>query len=149
MSLSTDLSLLRRIAEGADTPADRAALADRLRAYLSAASGGASLDEVFGLATAAGKLPWWRAEALNTRDAALRALAARFYQGQPVARQAAGIRRSLSSYASSSWRFDRQAISPPPHYLGTEREMLFDALRACDAVPSASHLRRVLSGGRG
>lgn len=139
-----DIGLLRRIAAGAETPADRLVLAERVRAYLHAAPAGASLDSTFGVAPAAGRLPWWRAEQLGARDAALRALAARFYPGQPVAAQAAAIRAVLIAYASSAWRFDRRDTTMPPHYVSTPREMLFDALSASEAVPSARHIRRVL-----
>lgn len=143
VSGSTDLALLRRVAEGRETSEDRAALAGRLRVYLSAPAS-VTLDGVFGLTRSARGLPWWRAEALDRRDAAIRALASRFYSGRSVASQAAAIHRVLLRYSASAWRFDRREPAPPVHYLGRADEMMFDAMRACDSVPSVRHLRRVL-----
>ena len=141
---SNDLSLLRRIAAGIDTAADRAALADRVRAYLTAAPAGLSLDSAFGLTPTPGQLTWWRAEALATRDAVLRALADRFHADLPTSQQAIAIHASLRAYAASAWRFDRTRERPPVGYIGTPREMQFDALRASDVVLSAERIRRVL-----
>ncbi|GJD64415.1 hypothetical protein [Methylobacterium frigidaeris] len=148
MNPRADLALLRRIAAGRESEADRAVLASRLRAYLEGAPAGATLDGTFGVARVPGHGSWWRAEALDARDAALRALAAAFHAGEPPARQAAAIRSALLTYAASAWRLDRVETSPPARYIGTAREMLFDALRACDEVPSTSHIQRILVGSR-
>ena len=148
MSRSADLALLRRIAAGRESEADRAVLASRRRAYLDGAAAGATLDGTFGVARVPGHGAWWRAEALDARDAALRALASTFHPGEPPARQAAAIRSAMLAYAASAWRLDRVETSPPARYIGTAREMLFDALRACDEVPSAAHIRRLLRGSR-
>lgn len=144
MGLPADIELLRRIAAGTDTPADRIVLAGRVRAYLAAAPSGESLDDAFGLTPSPGQLPWWRAEALARRDAALRALAARFYAGEPVNGQASAIHAALIRYAASAWQRDRERSSPPASYVGSPREMMFDAMRASGIVPGVRHLRRVL-----
>ncbi|KQT59979.1 hypothetical protein ASG52_19835 [Methylobacterium sp. Leaf456] len=141
----TDIGLLRRVAERRESEADREALADRLRSYLDGASAGLSLDAAFGLVPGAGCIAWWRVEALAKRDAALRALAARHYDSLTVRAQASAIRATLSAYASGCWRFDRASLSAPITYIGTEREMLFDVMKARAAVPSARQIRRVLS----
>lgn len=144
MSSSTDIDLLRRFADGLDTSADRAALAERVRLYLTGAADGVSLDAAFGVARSAGALPWWRVAALAERDTALRALAASHYAGRPLARQANEIRSALLAYAASSWRFDRRETAPPARYLGTPHEIMFDVLKACDVVPSVRQIRRIL-----
>ncbi|MCJ2030919.1 hypothetical protein MKK50_16235 [Methylobacterium sp. J-043] len=149
MSRSTDLALLRRIADGAETPTDRAVLAERVRAYLAAAPRGASLDAAFGLAPAAGRLHWWQAQAIEARDAALRMLASRHFAGLPQRTQAREIRRALSAYASGQWRIDRTASAVPGEHIGTAREVMFDLMRAREAVPSVEHIRRVLRGAEG
>lgn len=139
-----DADLLRRVACGRETEGDRAVLANCLRAYLADGAPAGGLDAALGLAGPAGTPPWWRAQRLAIRDAALRALAARFHAGRSVARQAEGIHRALAVYAASAWRLDRLLTAPPARYVGTAREMYFDALRACDAVPSARTIRRAL-----
>lgn len=140
-----NLALLRRIARGADTAADRAALAERVRAYLDSAAEGVSLDAAFGLSRPVGGLPWWRVQALASRDAALRTLAERFYGDLPVSRQAVAIRSALVRYGDSAWRLDGREAEPPRRYVGSEREILFDVMRACPEVPSARQIRRILT----
>lgn len=148
MPVPADLALLRRIAAGRETEADRLAIADRLRVYLAQAAAGTTLEAVFGLAAGAGQVPWWRAEALDRRDAGLRALASAFHGGRALSQQAQAIRTALAAYARAGWQSDRGRAAVSIKHIGTEREILFGILSACDAVPSVSHIRRVLSGSR-
>ena len=138
-----DADLLRRVACGCETSGDRAVLADCLRAYLADGAPAGGLDAALGFA-GIGRTVSWRSERLAARDAALRALAGRFHVGRSVARQADEIHRALTVYAASAWRLDRLLTAPPARYVGEAREMHFDALKACDAVPSARTIRRAL-----
>lgn len=80
-----------------------------------------------------------------SRDAALRTLAERFYGDLPVSRQAIAIRSALVRYGDSAWRLDGREAEPPGRYVGSEREILFDVMRACPEVPSARQIRRILT----
>ena len=143
-SMSAEVDLLRRIAARRETEADRLILADRIRTYLQSAPDGLTLDSAFGLIARSGEHRWWRTEALRTRDAAIRALAAAFYPDRSHAKQAAEIRAALLAYRTTTWRFDRCLTEPPARYLGTAREIMFDCMRACDVVPSERQVRRIL-----
>ncbi|KQQ29426.1 hypothetical protein ASF53_19535 [Methylobacterium sp. Leaf123] len=140
-----EIALLRRIADGRETEADRVELADRVRLYLEGADQGVSLDAAFDLDRRPGQSPWWRLEALGRRDAAIRALASRYFAGRSVALQAAQIRIALDIYASGLWRFDRRNSEPPKHYIGTPKVVLFDILRVSEKILSVRQIQRILS----
>lgn len=142
-----ELALLRRIADRQETEADRAELACRMRLYLEGADQGVSLDSVFALNRRPSQAPWWRSEALGRRDAAIRALARRFFPGRSVAFQAAQIYAALNIYAAGQWRFDCRNSEPPTHYFGTPRAIMFDILRCSEVILSERQLQRILSAG--
>lgn len=142
-----ELELLRRVAERRETEADRAEVAERFSLYLDQADQGFSLEAAFELNRRPGQAPWWRSEALGRRDAAIRALARRFFPGRSVSFQAAQIYAGLGIYAAGQWRFDCRNPEPPPHYLGTPRAIMFDILRCSDVILSERQLQRILSAG--
>lgn len=142
-----ELDLLRRVAERRETEADRAEVAERFSLYLDQADQGLSLEAAFALSCRPGQAPWWRSAALGRRDAAIRALAHRFFPGRSVAFQAAQIYDALGIYAAGQWRFDRRKSNPPAHYLGTPRAIMFDILRCSEAILSERQLQRILSAG--
>ncbi len=48
---------------------------------------------------------------------------------------------------ASSWRFDREKTEIPERYIGTEKELLFRALKAtARKFPGAKQIRAILSG---
>jgi hypothetical protein len=118
---------LRRLVEadevGEPPPAEDVTwLTARLRAYLAGASAGLTLEQAFGLATAPGGCPWWRAERLAARDRTLRRLGATL-EGKVTAR-AHALALKLRDYAGRCWRRDAARGGPFP--ITTERRLLFE-----------------------
>ena len=135
---------LRRIVQAAPTLGpDGEWLSERLDAYL-AARGATTLDEALGLVAGAGRAPWWAAERLARRDAALRELALLM----PAA-TIAEIATMLARYETTAWCRDSALLAAPADYSATPRGAMFAAFRAGDgSVPtSAKQLRRILSQG--
>ncbi len=75
------------------------------------------------------------------RDAAIREAAT---YASRVRNQAGEIRRKLLRYRTSGWLLDRELKVCPTHREGAMDGALWRALRAVDAVPSESTIRRVL-----
>ena len=64
-------------------------LGEAIDSYLG--QGAASLEEALGLRYGRGGVPWWRERALRERDAALRELAAEFYEDLSICRRSREI----------------------------------------------------------
>ena len=143
--MPSDIGLIRRLAARQETSHDLDLVAARFRLFLDTAPDGATLNDAFGLTPTIGGISWWRQEAFQKRDAAIRALAKAFYPNRSRREQAAQIRKAMLAYDTSAWRFDRHETNPPRNYIGTEKEMIFDALSAHGIVPSARQIRRILS----
>ena len=104
-----------------------------------------SLEDALGLRFPRGGVPWWREEAIRTRNAALRDLAARFYGGHAVSAQANRIWLLTSRYGASTWRFDRARDAMPEAYAGTEKQYVWLAFAAGAPMPVCErHLRTIL-----
>lgn len=120
-------------------------LAASLSTYLEGADKGLSLEEAFGVATAQGQPPWWRQEAHEKRDEAIR-LVADHFGNIGITQQADEILKTANRYITTAWRRDRDRDEPPPEYAGTEREHLWKALQATGGKfpESPRHVRRIL-----
>jgi hypothetical protein len=95
------------------------------------------------LGTAAG----WSGTIGEARDAALRALAQRFYPGVPVSTQAARINLLAETYSFLNWPRDRESAQVPTHYRETPDEFLWAAFKSGAPMPlSQRDLRRILIG---
>lgn len=106
-----------------------------------------SVDAAFGLRQPPGGVPWWREEAMWTRDTALRVLAAGRCDGWPITRKAREIRRISLRYAASAWRHDREREAMPESYAGTDKELLWRAFKSGAPMPLGERqLRSVLAG---
>src|SRR5690242_14711583 len=80
-------------------------LRDALRRYRVGAPKGLRLDDVFGVAVAPGKKPWWHRAAVERRDAALRELSAARWEGNSQRARAAEMLTALRRYEATGWRF--------------------------------------------
>ncbi len=111
------------------------------------------------LAGAASRLPCeldlWLARTLGAaagtagaaRDAALRALAQRFYPGVPVSTQAGRINALAETYAFVKWPRDRESAQVPALYRETPDEFLWAAFKSGAPMPLPPRdLRRILIG---
>ena len=137
----TPADRLRRLADAAPVLGeDGEWLARNLGRYLDA-RGAMTLDEALGLVAGAGRAPWWQAERLAKRDAALRGLALLM----PAA-TVADIAVTLARYETTAWRRDSALLAAPADYIATPRGAMFEAFRAGDGkVPtSEKQLRRIL-----
>jgi hypothetical protein len=118
-------------------------LGTSLRDFLERRSG--NIEDALGLRGPQGGVPWWMEDAIRTRDAALRELAARFLAGRSVSGQAHEIRLRALRYAASAWRYDRERGEMPERYRGTRNEHLWRAFKSGAAMPiSERQLRHVL-----
>jgi hypothetical protein len=145
---SATLSALRDIARrclAAEplTPAQLQLLGVSLARFIERAS--PSIEDALGLKFPRGGVPWWREEALRTRNAALRELAARCYAGRTVSAQAHQVWLVTSRYAGSAWRFDRERDEMPAAYAGTEKQYVWIAFASRAPMPICErHLRTIL-----
>lgn len=121
-------------------------MSDRFQEYLKRAHEGASLDDVFELKVTAGGVRWWRQEAREARDEAIRRLADRYFGGLDLHDQADAIRTAIVLYQGGRWQHDRKC-GMPEHYAGTRDELLYEAFRRGGGnVPeSRKQLLRILS----
>lgn len=104
-----------------------------------------SIEDALGLKLPRGGVPWWREEAIRTRNAALRQLAARFYAGRTASAQARQIWLVTSRYAGSTWRFDRERDEMPAAYAATEKQYIWIAFASRAPMPVCErHLRTIL-----
>ncbi len=109
----------------------------------------ASLEAALGLARAPGGLAWWRAEALQARDTALRMLAGNHFGSLSPTAQAREIALAARRYGASTWRFDRVLASLPPDCTGTPRGFLFQACRSGAPMPLGERqIRNILKNGK-
>lgn len=87
------------------------------------------------------------ATAGEARDAALRALAQRFYTGVPVSTQAARISALAETYAFVNWPRDQERAQAPALYRDTPDEFLWAAFMSGAPMPLPPRdLRRILIG---
>ncbi len=85
--------------------------------------------------------------ASQARDAALRALAQRFFHGVPVSTQAERIRARAETYAFAHWPRDREQAQVPARYRHTTDEYLWAAFKSGAPMPLPTReLRRILIG---
>ena len=151
MSLKTPVQRLRRvIADMEAKPAptdDDVWFARASRRYLENASDGLTLDQALGLAPAQGEQSWWRREALDRRDTAVRELAGRHLHGMSPAAQAREIESLLRRYASTRWlRSDQYAGgTQPTEYEGRREWWLFEIMATGCGDIGERTLRAVLS----
>ena len=104
-----------------------------------------SIEHALGLRFPRGGVPWWREEAIRKRNAALRDLAARVYDGHAVSAQANRIWLLTSRYGATTWRFDRDRGEMPAAYAGTEKQYVWIAFAAGAPMPVCErHLRTIL-----
>lgn len=97
--------------------------------------GTASLEEIMGLRYGRGGLPWWQAEAIRERDAALRALSARFYTDLSLCARSRQIEAMATRYGASAWRHDRNRPDMPAQYAGKPHEFLWHAFKSGATMP--------------
>jgi hypothetical protein len=141
------IELLRGLALGQLTEAERLAVAERVRCYLAQAHTGLSLEEAFGLSVGPGGEPWYTRDRRVRRDGELRALVRRF--GAPdrsLRDRALWLQHLVRRYEANAWPRDRSASEMPEHYLGTEREYLYRAFAACTVPTSEKQLWNILKG---
>jgi hypothetical protein len=104
-----------------------------------------TIEEAFGLCFGQGGIPWWREEAIRTRDGALRALAETFHDGLSPCAQAREIHTAASRYAASAWRIDREHAGMPARYRGSAKQYLWQAFRSGATMPLGERqLRNIL-----
>ncbi len=115
--------------------ADELWLAACILEYLDGAERGLTLDQALDLAPVPGAVSWWTAEQVEARDAAIRALAARYYPSLRPGTKARKIERLALRYATASWRHDRDHDVMPERYAGTEIEHLWRASKSGAAWP--------------
>jgi hypothetical protein len=94
-----------------------------------------TVEEALGLHFPQGGVPWWREEAIRTRDAALRELAGRFFPDLSAGARAQRIFTMARRYAASAWRHDRENGEMPAHYRGTAKECLWRAFASGATMP--------------
>ncbi len=105
-----------------------------------------SLNEALGLRFPQGGVPWWREEAIRNRDAALRALAARFFEELSPCTQAARLWILATRYAAAAWRHDREREDMPADYDGTPKQYLFAAFSSGATMPICQRqIRNILA----
>ena len=115
-----------------------------LRRFLDHRTG--SMQEAFGLRFPRGGVPWWREEAMRTRDAALRDLARCLVGDLSTNALAKHIHKTARRYGASTWRWDRQRDTMPAEYRGTPREFLWAAFRSGAPMPlGVRQLRNILA----
>ena len=94
-----------------------------------------TLDEAFEIIRAPGGIPWWREEAIRSRDAALRELARRYWPNLSVTSRARNISTLCRRYAATAWRHDRERGQMPASYSGTPRELIWTAFKSDARMP--------------
>lgn len=130
------------------TRAQRDWLARSLGRFLAQDCG--DLDTAFGMLNSHGGVSWRHAEAIRTRDTALRALADARFAGLRISRRARALAWMCRRYQSTCWPRDRRAARMPERYRGTAKEHLWRAFRSGAKMPvSERHLRTVLAGHSG
>ncbi len=100
-----------------------------LQEYEAGARYGGSLDQALGLRLGPGTTPWWQIEDCGKRDALLRDIAARHFDGTTPRAAALAITTAVHRYAAAGWRRHQTFTSPPAELLGTLRSDLFVLLK--------------------
>jgi len=109
-----------------------------------------TIEEALGLRPTRGGVPWWREEAIRSRNAVLQEFARCVCAGDSLSGQARKIFVAAMRYASSSWRFDCTSDVLPPAYVGTPKELLWRAFKSGAPMPIGERqLRTILAQGRG
>ncbi|MFQ5958311.1 MAG: hypothetical protein ACE5LF_02980 [Alphaproteobacteria bacterium] len=105
-----------------------------------------TVEQALNLRFPQGGVPWWREEAIRVRDAALRALAERFFGDLSPCAQAHKIWTIAWRYAASAWRFDDGKADMPRAYTGTPKEYLWRAFKSGATMPLGERqLRNILA----
>ena len=135
------LSEIQQLKEIAERCRDGGSIDPRLAQWLGScledylARRACRLEEAFGIRAGRGGLPWRVEQAIRSRDAALRALAAKLGPFPSVTTKARHIALLSQRYAVSAWRFDRLRSTMPDAYPGTEKEHLWVAFRSGARMP--------------
>ena len=137
-----------RFREGTALPQDLALWLERsLREVLEHRS--PSVDEALGLRFAKGGVPWWLEEGMRVRNAALRALAERFYADGSTSARAAEILVLSERYAAANWPADSQRDEMPARYEATPKQYLWHAFKSGAPMPLGERRLRSILGGIG
>ena len=149
------LSTINQLREIAQCCSERRPLNDSLAQWLGRslsdflAHRSPSIEEALGLRPGRGGVPWWREEAMRTRNALLQELSWRFYANASVSGRARQIYLSAMRYSCSAWRFDRNHDALPAAYHGTAKEYLWRAFKSGAPMPIGERqLRTILAQGR-
>ena len=119
-------------------------LGQSLQAFLEQAC--ATVDDALGLKFPQGGVPWWREEAIRTRDAALRQLVEQFFDDFSLSATAREVRTLAERYAASSWRFDRERDEMPGRFRGAPMEYIWLAFKSGATMPIGERqLRNILA----
>lgn len=105
-----------------------------------------TIDEAVGLCFPQGGVPWWLEEAIRSRDAALRTLAATLDPDLSTTARAREVGSLTVRYAASTWRHDRERDDMPPAYAGTPKEQLWRAFKSGAAMPLGERQLRTILG---
>ena len=108
-----------------------------------------TIEDAFGLRAPRGGVPWWLEEAIRSRDAALRELAARHFTELSVAARARRIHSISARYGASAWRHDRESEVRPERYRGTPSEFLWRAFKSGAPMPVCERQLRNILASRG
>ncbi|HEY7610895.1 MAG TPA: hypothetical protein VIF14_16825 [Alphaproteobacteria bacterium] len=108
-----------------------------------------SVDEALGLRFAKGGVPWWLEEGMRVRDAALRALAERFYANESTSARAAQILALSDRYAAANWPADSRRAEMPARYEATPKQYLWHAFKSGAPMPLGERRLRSILGGIG
>lgn len=87
-------------------------------------------------------VPWWKAEGIAKRDAALRELYQRFHSDAAPWRAAGEIERQTKIYETGRWRRDKDRNEMPAAYSPHDQEYLWRAFKSGAQMPVAR--RRLL-----
>ncbi len=119
-------------------------LGESLRNFLDHRS--TSVDDAMGLHFPRGGVPWWREEAIRSRNDALRELADRFFGALSPSARAREIWTLATRYGASAWRFDRERREPPAQYRGTPKQYLWEAFASGAVMPICRRQLRTILG---
>ncbi len=119
-------------------------LGESLRSFLDHRS--TSVDDAMGLHFPRGGVPWWREDAIRSRNDALRELADRFFGALSPSARAREIWTLATRYGASAWRFDCERSELPEQYRGTPKEYLWEAFASGATMPICRRQLRTVLG---
>ncbi len=136
--MSASVDRLRRLAAALEAgelpgPADAAWFAAAVRRYLDEAPAGYSMDDALQLTPPAGQAAWWRVEARERRNTAIRELHRTSFSGFGIPRAASEIARLFHCAQRGGRLPDLQAS-----------ELVAKALSAGVAIPGPKRIQSIL-----